>query len=36
MGEKREDWFVYIIWWYRLYYLNKLYVKIETGMLGKL
>ena len=35
MGEKTENWFVYIICWYSLYYFNELYVKIKTRMLGK-
>ena len=35
-GRERGNWFVYIICWYSLYNFNKLYVKIETGMLGEL
>ena len=36
MEEKRENWFVYIICWYSLYYFNELYVKIKTRMLDEL
>ena len=36
MGEKRENWFVYIICRYSLYYFNELYVKIEIEMLIEL
>ena len=39
MEEKREKlifFFLNIICWYSLYYFNKLYVKIEIRMLGKL
>ena len=35
-GRERGNWFVYIICWYSLYNFNKLYVKIEIGMLGEL
>ena len=36
MGETRENWFVYIICWYNLFYFNELHIKIETRMLDGL
>ena len=36
MGEKRENWFVYIIFQNSLYYFNELYVKIKTEIQSEL
>ena len=32
VGEKREQWVVYIIWLGSLYYFNELYVKTKVEM----